>query len=63
MWEQIQLICPTAQPTDMIMDFELAAINSLELESYECERMFLSPNPKRMAQDPRGWSTGRLYAR
>ena len=32
MWEQIHLFCPTAQPTHMIMDFELAAINSFEVE-------------------------------
>ena len=32
MWEQSHLLCPTAQPTHMIMDFELAAINSFELE-------------------------------
>ena len=32
MWEQIHLLCPTTQPTHMIMDFELAAINSSELE-------------------------------
>ena len=32
MWQQIHLLCPTAQPTHMIMDFELAAINSFKLE-------------------------------
>ena len=32
MWEQIHLLCPTAQQTHMIMYFELAAINSFELE-------------------------------
>ena len=39
MWEAIQQLCPLAQPTHMLMDFEKAAINS-------CERLFLSPNPK-----------------
>ena len=32
MWEQINILCPAAQPTHMIMDFELAAISSFELE-------------------------------
>ena len=32
MWEQIHLVCPTAQPTHMIMDFELAVINGFEVE-------------------------------
>ena len=32
MWEQINVLCPTAQPTHMIMNFELAAISSFELQ-------------------------------
>ena len=28
MWEAIQQLCPLAQPTHMLMDFEKAAINS-----------------------------------
>ena len=32
MWEQINLLCPTNERTHMIMDFELTAINSFELE-------------------------------
>ena len=28
MWEQVQLLCPQADPAEMLMDFELAAINS-----------------------------------
>ena len=30
MWEQIQLLCPNAHPTHMIIDFEKAAINSFK---------------------------------
>ena len=30
MWEQVQLLCPQADPAEMLMDFELAAINSFE---------------------------------
>ena len=30
MWQQIQLLCPNAQPTHMLMDFELAAIKSFQ---------------------------------
>ena len=26
-WEQIKILCPDAMPTNMIMDFEIAAIN------------------------------------
>ena len=28
MWEQIKILCPDAMPTNMIMDFEIGAINS-----------------------------------
>ena len=31
MWQQIQLLCPNAQPTHMLMDFELAAIKSFQV--------------------------------
>ena len=30
MWLQIQILCPNAQPTHMLMDFEKAAINSFQ---------------------------------
>ena len=30
MWEQIQILCPQANPAEMLMDFEKAAINSFE---------------------------------
>ena len=30
MWEQIQHLCPQADPAEMLMDFEKAAINSFE---------------------------------
>ena len=30
MWEQIRLLCPLAQPKEMLLDFEKAAINSFE---------------------------------
>ena len=30
MWQQIQLLCPNAQPSRMLMDFEKAAINSFQ---------------------------------
>ena len=30
MWEQVELLCPQADPTVMLMDFELAAINSFQ---------------------------------
>ena len=31
MWQQIQLLCPLANPAEILMDFEKAAINSFEL--------------------------------
>ena len=30
MWEQIRTLCPLAQPREMLLDFEKAAINSFE---------------------------------
>ena len=30
MWDQIRLLCPLAQPREMLLDFEKAAINSFE---------------------------------
>ena len=30
MWQQIKALCPNAHPSQMIMDFEMAAINSFE---------------------------------
>ena len=30
MWEKVKLLCPNAQPTHMIMDFEKAAINGFQ---------------------------------
>ena len=30
MWQQVKVLCPNSQPTQMIMDFEKAAINSFE---------------------------------
>ncbi|KAI6653069.1 hypothetical protein LOD99_3906 [Oopsacas minuta] len=30
MWEQIRLLCPLAQPQQMLLDFEKGAITSLE---------------------------------
>ena len=30
MWQQVQLLCPQADPAEMLMDFELAAINSFQ---------------------------------
>ena len=30
MWEQVQLLCPLANPEEMLMDFEKAAINSFK---------------------------------
>ena len=30
MWEQVKLLCPQAEPAEMLMDFELAAINSFQ---------------------------------
>ena len=30
MWQQVQLLCPEADPTEILMDFEKAAINSFE---------------------------------
>ena len=32
MWERVRMICPTASPTSMIMDFENAAINAFQME-------------------------------
>ena len=32
MWERVRIICPTASPTRMIMDFEKAAINAFQME-------------------------------
>ena len=32
MWERIHLLCPTAEPTHMLMDFEIGAINSFRVE-------------------------------
>ena len=32
MWERVRIICPTASPTTMIMDFEKAAINAFQME-------------------------------
>ena len=32
MWERVRIICPTASPTIMIMDFEKAAINAFQME-------------------------------
>ena len=29
-WQQVKVLCPNSQPTQMIMDFEKAAINSFE---------------------------------
>ena len=31
MWEQIKILCPNACPSHLIVDFELAAINSFSL--------------------------------
>ena len=30
MWQQVQLLCPQADLAEMLMDFELAAINSFQ---------------------------------
>ena len=30
MWQQIQLLCPNAQPSQMLMNFEKAVINSFQ---------------------------------
>ena len=30
MWQQVHLLCPQADPAEMLMDFELAAINSFQ---------------------------------
>ena len=30
MWQQVQLLCPQADPAEKLMDFELAAINSFQ---------------------------------
>ena len=34
MWEQVQTLCPDAQPTHLIIDFEKAAINSFQIIWY-----------------------------
>ena len=30
MWQQIKALCPNAHPSQMIMEFEMAAMNSIE---------------------------------
>ena len=30
MWQQVQLLCPQADPAEMLVDFEMAAINSFQ---------------------------------
>ena len=30
MWQNVQLLCPQADPSEMLLDFEKAAINSFE---------------------------------
>ena len=63
MWEQINILCPAAQPTHMIMDFELAAISSFELEwpLTNVKGCFFSLDTELMAQDTVSRSTISLY--
>ena len=65
MWEQIKILCPNACPSHLIVDFELAAINSFSLNfpRTQNKRMFLSFNPKFVADNSRIWTKSSLSTR